>query len=96
MDKIRHLFIIDIEFDKENSTEKQLFFNEICTTIFEKKGFVCKQRSTFQILDAMRLNDKGIINSYKTIARTHATMDKKVNIPLYAEHIHFLILKCGW
>lgn len=44
MDKIRHLFIVDIEFDKENSTEKQLFFNEICTTIFEKKGFVCKQK----------------------------------------------------
>ena len=62
----------------------------------KKKVLSANKRSTFQILDAMRLNDKGIINSYKTIARTHATMDKKVNIPLYAEHIHFLILKCGW
>ena len=23
-------------------------------------------------------------------------MDKKLTIPLYAEHLHFLILRCGW
>ena len=44
----------------------------------------------------MRLNDKGTINSYKITAKTHATMDKKFAIPLYAEHLHFLILRCGW
>ena len=45
----------------------------------------------------MRLkNDKGIINSYKIAAKTHATMDAKIAIPLYAEHLHFLVPKCGW
>ena len=54
------------------------------------------ERSVFQLLDAMRLNDKGLVNSYKTTAKTHATMDKKFNIPLYADHLHFLLSKCGW
>ena len=44
----------------------------------------------------MRLNDKGAINSYKTTAKAHATMDKKITIPLYAEHLHLLTTRCGW
>ena len=44
----------------------------------------------------MRLNDKGLINSYKTTAKTHTTLDKKYAIPLYAEHLHFLINKSSW
>ena len=36
-DKIGHVFVVGIEFDQENAREKQLFFNEICTS-FEKKG----------------------------------------------------------
>ena len=44
----------------------------------------------FQLLDAIKLNDKDLINSYKTTAKTHITMDKKFNIPLYTEHMHFL------
>ena len=54
------------------------------------------ERSVFQLLDTMRLNDKGLINSYKTTAKTHATMDKEFNILLYAENLHFLLTKCGW
>ena len=44
----------------------------------------------------MRLNDKGTINSFKTTAKTHATMDEKIVIPLYAEHLHFLLSRCVW
>ena len=44
----------------------------------------------------MRLNDKGTINSCKTTAKTHATMDKKITIVLYAEHFHLLMTRCGW
>ena len=44
----------------------------------------------------MRLRDKGLINSYKTTAKNHATMDKKFKIPLYTEHLHFLLSKCCW
>ena len=44
----------------------------------------------------MRLNDKGTINSFKTTAKTHATIDEKIAIPLYAEHLHFLLSRYGW
>ena len=95
-DKIGQLFIVDIEFDHKNATKKQLFFNEIYTPIFEKKKVLsANERSIFQLLDAMRLNDKCIINSYKTTEKTHATMDAKITIPLYVEHLHLLISKCG-
>ena len=96
-DKVGHLFLVNIEFDWRNASEKQLFFNENYTSIFEKKKVLpACERSVFQLLDAMRLNDKGLINSYKTITKTHATLHKKYAIPLYAEHLHFLINRCGW
>ena len=74
-----------------------MFFNEIYTPIFEEKKILsANERFAFQLLDAMRLNDKRIKNSCKTTAKTHATMDKKINIPFYAAHIDLLITKCGW
>ena len=89
-DKIVHLFMVDMQLDHENADEKQLFFNKICTPIFEKtKVLSVNERSVFQLLDAMRLNDKGSINSYKTTAKIHATMDKKFAI-------QFLLLRCEW
>ena len=44
----------------------------------------------------MRLNYKGTINSFKTTAKTHATMVEKIAIPLYAKHLHFLLSRCSW
>ena len=94
-DKVGHLFIVDIEFDYKNSSEKELFFNEIYTPIFEKKKVLsANERSTFQLLDAMGLNDKGTINSYKTTAKPHAPMDEKIAILLYVEHLHLSITRC--
>ena len=96
-DKIGHLFVVDIHFDQKNASEKQLLFNEIYLPIFEKKKVLsANERSVFQFLDAMRLNDNGTINSFKTTAKTQATMDEKIAIPLYAEHLHFLLTRCGW
>ena len=55
-DQIGHLFAVGIEFDKKNATEKQLFFNEIYTTIFEKKKILSgNERLVFQLLDAMKV-----------------------------------------
>ena len=34
-DKIGHLFVVDIYFDQKNNSEKQLFFNEIYSPIFD-------------------------------------------------------------
>ena len=47
-DKIGHPFVVDIEFDRKNVCEKQLFFNEIYTTIFEKIFFICQRRICFR------------------------------------------------
>ena len=96
-DRIGHLFVVNIHFDHKNARRKQLFFSETYLPFFEKKKVLsATERSVFQLLDAMRLNDKGIINSFKTTAKTHATMDGKIAIPLYAEHLHFLLTRCGW
>ena len=96
-ESISHLFTVDIEFDRENSVEKTLLFNEIYKHFFEKKNVLSPNKwSVFQLLVAMRLNDKGTLNLYKTTAKTHSTMDKKFLIPLYAEHLHFLLIKCCW
>ena len=35
-DSIGHLFIVDIDFDKKNATDKTMLFNEMYTPIFEK------------------------------------------------------------
>ena len=85
-DKIGHLFVVDVHFDQKNASEKQLFFNKIYSPIFERKKVLStNEKSVFQLLDAMRLNDNGTINSFKTTAKTHATVDEKIAIPLYAE-----------
>ena len=95
--KIGHLFVVNIKFDTKNASEKQLFFNEIYSPILRKKIFLsANERSFFQLLGAMRLNDKGTINSFKTTAKTHATMGEKIAIPLYAEYLYFVLLRCGW
>ena len=55
IDKTGHLFLVDIEFNKKNATEKQTFFNEIYTPIFEKKKVLSvNERSAFS---AFRCNE---------------------------------------
>ena len=61
---------------------------------FDKKNaseeqFSANERSVF----SMRLNDTGKINSFKTTVKTHATMGEKMSILLYAEHLHFLLMR---
>ena len=43
----------------------------------------------------MRLNDKRTINSFKTTGKSHGSMDEKIAVPLYTEHLYFLLLRCG-
>ena len=77
-DKIGHLFIVDIIFDKNHATEKHYLFNEIYMSIFDKKKVLTpSEMFVFQLLDFMRLNDKGILNSYKTTEKSHSPMEKK-------------------
>ena len=62
---------------RKKPQKKHLLFNETYTPIFEKKKVLPPtERSVFQLLDAMKLNDKGLLNSYKATSKTHSTMGK--------------------
>ena len=37
-DEIGHLFVVDLQFNVERATQEELFYNEIYTLLFEKKG----------------------------------------------------------
>ena len=62
----------------------------------DKKVLPASESSVSQLLDAMGFNKQGILNSYKFTAKTHLTMEKKIFISLYPEHLRFLIVRCGW
>ena len=49
-DKIGHLYIVDIEFDFKNVTEREFAYNEIYPPIIEKQNIIdpC-ERSVFQL-----------------------------------------------
>ena len=70
-----------------------MLFNEIYTLIFEKNKVIqAHQRSVLQLMSVLNRNkDKDLINNFKSNAKTHATLDEKKFISLYAEHIYFLI-----
>ena len=74
-----------------------MLFNEIYTPIFEKEKVINPtERLVFQLMGAVRLNDKGLLTSYKFASKYHSAMPKKYFILLYVEHIHFLIKRCRW
>lgn len=95
-DKIGHLFIVDIKFHSKNL--KKMIFNEIYIPLFEnKKVFQAHQRTVLHLVTVLNRNeDKDLINNFKSNAKTHSTLDDKKFIPLYAQHIHFLVKRAGW
>ena len=97
LDTIGHLYVVDIEFNFERATEKELFFKEIYTPLFEKKKVLpARDRSAFELFDAIRLKDNTTLNNYKYTAKIHSTMDKKFLVPLHAEQLKFLLERCFW
>ena len=96
-DSTGHLFMVDIEFDDENATPRQIMYNEIFPPAVEKaKVLEPNERSIFQLLELYLENDKGIPKSYKSSPQSRATLLPKRNIPLYLEELKFLVYCCGW
>ena len=64
-DRIGHLYIVDIEFDTKNASEKMLSYNEIYPPIIEKQKVIdtC-ERSTYQLLEQFVMDEK-VPSSYK-------------------------------
>ena len=96
-DLIRHLFIVDIEFDEKNASEKQYMYNEIFPPIIEKEKILdANERSLFQLLELFDTTDSSKQKSYRCTVKSHATMFLKKCIPLYTEDLRFLIKRAGW
>ena len=96
-DKIGHLFVVDIGFDFENASARQLTYNEIFPPIIEKKKIMeANERSLFQLLELFSKNEQDKPRSYVCTAKSHATLLPKTCIPLYVEDLRFLIKRVGW
>ena len=55
------------------------------------------QRSVLQLMTGISRNrDRDNITNFKCNAKTHVSMDEKKFIPLYAEHLHFLVARAVW
>ena len=64
--RIGYLFVVDLMFDFERCIARELLFNEIYSPVFEKKKVLPpSERFVFQLLDAMHLNGRGLLNAYK-------------------------------
>ena len=73
-DRIGHLYIVNIEFDTKNASEKILAYNEIYPPIIEKQKVIdlC-ERSTYQLLEQFVMGEKGP-SSYKKSAKAHSNL----------------------
>ena len=96
-DSIGHLFTVDIEFDVNNATEKQLIYNEIFPPIIEKEKILdVNERSLYQLLELFEKTSECKPKAFRCTAKSHATMFPKKCIPLYIEDLRFLIKRAGW
>ena len=74
-DTIGHLYIVDIEFDFKNATEREFAYNEIYPPIIEKQKIIdpC-ERSVFQLLEQFVRGEKNAPNAYRSTAKAHANL----------------------
>ena len=94
---MEHLFVVDIEFNIVKANAKTLMYNEIYTPIFEKKKNIDpSERSVFHLSETLRTGTEDHLLYFKNNKKTHATMSEKEFIPLYLEHLNFLIKRAGW
>ena len=71
-------------------------YNEIYPPIIEKHKIIdpC-ERSVFQLLEQYKEGERGTLG-YKSTSKAHATMLKKIFLPMYLEELAFVIKRAGW
>ena len=76
-DTISHLYIVDIEYDFKNATEREYAYNEIYPPIIEKQKIIdpC-ERSAFQLIEQFVMGENAP-NAYRSTAKAHANLFKK-------------------
>ena len=95
-DIVGHLYIVDIEFDFKNATEREYAYNEIYPPIIEKQNIKdpC-ERSAFPLIEQFVMGDN-VPKAYRSTAKAHANLFKKNFLPIYLEDIVFCIKRAGW
>ena len=89
-DSFVRLFFVDIKFDEENVTERQLLYNEIFPPIIEKqKTLDADERSTYQLLGLFNTTLEGKPKTYRCTPKSHATMFPQKFISLYIKDLRF-------
>ena len=89
-DKIGHLFVVDIEFDKKNAIPREILFNEILPLVIEKQKILdANERSIYQLLYQYQKTKKGAPKAYRCTKKLHTTLFPKKFIPLYLEDLKF-------
>ena len=96
-DTIGHLYIVDIEFDFKNATEREFAYNEIYLPIIGKQRIIdpC-ERSTFQLIEQFIMGENNVPKAYRSTAKAHANLFKKIFLPMYLEDLAFCIKRAGW
>ena len=95
-DRNGHLYIVDIEFDYENATEKRMTYNDIYPPIIEKHKIIDPyERYVFQLLEQYKEGERGALG-YKSTIKAHAIMLRKKFLPMYLEELAFVIKRAGW
>ena len=95
-DTIGHLYIVDVEFDIKNATEREYAYNEIYPPIIEKQKTIdpC-ERSVFQLLEQF-VRGENAPKAYRSTAKAHANLLKKIFLLMYLEDLAFCIKRDGW
>ena len=73
-DTIGHLYIVDVEFDVKNATEREYAYNEIYPPIIEKQKTIdpC-ERFVFQLLGQF-VRGENAPKAYRSTAKAHANL----------------------
>ena len=94
---IGHLYIVDIEFDLKNATDREYAYNEIYPPIIEKQRIIdpC-ERSTFQLMEQFIMDKKNLPKAYRSTAKAHANLFKKFFSLMYLQDFVFCIKCARW
>ena len=78
-DTIDHLYIVDIEFDFKNATDREYAYNEIYPPIIEKQRIIdpC-ERPAFQLIEQFIMGENNLPKAYRSTAKAHANLFKKI------------------
>ena len=96
LENLGHLYIVNIEFDTKNATEREFAYNEIYPPIIENQRTIDpRKRSVFQLLEQF-VRGEHATKAYRSTAKAHANLLFKKFLPMYLEDLVFCIKRAGW